>query len=73
MAYHKNTVSLEKKNMHMNKIGNIYSMDKIVKRFFPYLNLVKGDQIVYWFTYELITKEVYTSEQFTHIFQCSMS
>lgn len=73
ILHYKVTGKIGQQNMHMNKIGNIYSMDKIVKRFFPYLNLVKGDQIVYWFTYELITKEVYTSEQFTHIFQCSMS
>lgn len=70
ILHYKVTGKINQQTMHMNKIGNIYSMDKIVKRFFPYLKLVKGDQIVYWFTYELITKEVYTSEQFTHIFQC---
>lgn len=70
ILHYKVTGKIGQQSMYMNKIGNIYSMDKIVKRFFPYLKLVKGDQIVYWFTYELITKEVYTSEQFTHIFQC---
>ena len=70
ILHYKITGKIGQQNMHMNKIGNIYSMDKIVKRFFPYLKLIKGDQIVYWFTYELITKKVYTSEQFTHIFRC---
>lgn len=54
--------------MTMNKIGNIYQMEKVVQRFYPQLKLEKGDQIVYWFTYELIDKQVYTSEKFTHIF-----
>lgn len=70
ILHYKVTGKITWQSMHMNKIGNIYSIDKIVKRFFPHLKLVKGDQIVYWFTYELITKEIYTSEQFTHIFQC---
>lgn len=73
ILHYKITGKIGQQDMYMNKIGNIYSMDKIVKRFFPYLKIVKGDQIVYWFTYELITKQVYTSEKFTHIFQCGMN
>lgn len=62
------TGKISRQDMTMNKIGNIYQMEKIVQRFYPQLKLEKGDQIVYWFTYELIDKQVYTSEKFTHIF-----
>lgn len=64
------TDKISQQDMTMNKIGNLYQMENIVKRLYPQSKISIADQIVYWFTYELISnKKTYTSEKFTHVFK----
>jgi hypothetical protein len=74
ILYYYITDKIGQQSMYMNKFGNLYQMENIVERFFPQSKILPGDQIVYWFTYELISnKKVYTSDKFTHIFKSSFA
>ena len=62
---------VSQQSMHMNKVGSIYQMEKIVTRF-CYSKLQQGDRIVFWFIYQLSTGEKYTSDKYSHLFQISL-
>ncbi len=59
---------ISQKSMRMNKIGNIYSMEKIVTRF-CYPHLEEGDRVVFWFVYQTVAgQKTYTSDTWSHIY-----
>lgn len=59
---------ISQKSMRMNKIGSIYSMEKIVTRF-CYPNLEEGDRVVFWFVYQTVAgQQTYTSDTWSHIY-----
>lgn len=60
---------ISQQDVTMNKLGNVFTADKIAKRISQQLKITAADQIVYWFTYERLNKQKYNSDVFSHIFR----
>lgn len=60
---------ISQQDVTMNKLGNVFTTDKIVKRASQQHKITTADQIVYWFTYERLNRQKYNSDVFSHIFK----
>jgi hypothetical protein len=55
-------------HIHMNRMGNLYCLDRIIRRKFPYFRIAKGDTMTYSFTYQLSNGQWVTSGTYSYVY-----